>query len=116
MYHHQTPDLALEEMYKWGREIAVKYDIVGLATSQISNEGDGLQFPTMGMLKDSKTGKQGACDFQLMIGSSNDPMLQNFRYIGLPKNKLRREGGRSDPRATVKFNHGTARYEDIGEE
>ena len=109
-------DLMLEQMYDWGREAAVKHDFVGLATSQISNEGDGEMFPTLGMLKDSKTGKQGACDFQLMIGSSNDPMLQNFRYIGLPKNKLRREGGRSDPRATVRFNHGTARYEDIGEE
>ena len=106
-------DLALEEMYKWGREIAVKYDIVGLATSQISNEGDGLQFPTMGMLKDSKTGKQGACDFMIMIGSSNDPNLGGLRYISCPKNKLRREGAVGDPRATVAFKPQIARFEDI---
>lgn len=106
-------DLGLEEMYKWGREIAVKYDCIGIATSQISNEGDGMQFPTLGMLKDSKTGKQGACDFQLMIGASNDPGLQGLRYIGLPKNKLRREGAAGDPRATVAFNPMIARFEDV---
>lgn len=106
-------DLQLEEMYSWGREIAVKYDLVGLATSQISNEGDGLQFPTLGMLKDSKTGKQGACDFQLMIGASNDVNLAGYRYIGLPKNKLRREGEAGDPRATVNFKPQIARFDDV---
>jgi replicative DNA helicase len=69
-------------------------------------------FPTLSSLKDSKTGKQGACDFQLMIGASNDPGLQSMRYIGLPKNKLRREGASGDPRATVQFNPMIARYED----
>lgn len=106
-------DLGLERMYQWGRELAVKHGHAGLATSQISNEGDGLQFPTLGMLKDSKTGKQGACDFQLMIGASNDPGLAGVRYLGMPKNKLRREGAAPDPRATVKYDPQRARYEDI---
>lgn len=106
-------DLGLERMYQWGRELAVKHGHAGLATSQISNEGDGLQFPTLGMLKDSKTGKQGACDFQLMIGASNDPGLASVRYIGMPKNKLRREGAAPDPRATVKYEPERARYSDI---
>jgi replicative DNA helicase len=106
-------DLGLERMYQWGRELAVKHGHAGIATSQISNEGDGLQFPTMSMLKDSKTGKQGACDFMIMIGASNDPGLQNVRYIGTPKNKLRREGASPDPRATVKYDPQRARYEDI---
>lgn len=105
-------DLILEEMYKWARERAVKYDSINLATSQISNEGDGLQFPTLGMLKDSKTGKQGACDFQMMIGASNDPNLQHSRFIGLPKNKLRREGAPGDPKAEVMFKGDIARYEE----
>lgn len=106
-------DLGLEKMYQWARELAVKYDHVGLATSQISNDGDGLQFPTMGMLKDSKTGKQGACDFMLMIGASNDPGLQGVRYLGMPKNKIRREGAPQDPRATVQYSPQKARFEDI---
>lgn len=106
-------DLGLERMYQWGRELAVKYDAIGLATSQISNDGDGLQFPTLGMLKDSKTGKQGACDFQLMIGASNDPGYNNVRWLSLPKNKLRVDTGPSDPRATVKYEPMRARYVDM---
>ena len=109
----ERTDLGLEAMYDWGRELGVKYDMIGLATSQISNEGDGLQFPTLGMLKDSKTGKQGACDFQLMIGASNDPNLGGQRYLSLPKNKLRREGAGGDPRATVNFQPEIARFSDI---
>lgn len=106
-------DLMLEQMYQWGRERSVKYDCIGFGTSQISNDGDGLQFPTLGMLKDSKTGKQGACDFQLMIGASNDVSLAGSRFISLPKNKLRRPDGASDPRAEVIFDGTRARYRDI---
>lgn len=106
-------DLALEQMYQWARELCVKYDCAGIGTSQISVDGDGMQFPTLSMLKDSKTGKQGACDFQLMIGAANDPGLARVRFLGLPKNKLRREGGDADPRATVKYEPEIARYSDI---
>jgi replicative DNA helicase len=106
-------DLMLEEMYKWARTISVKHGLIGLATSQISNEGDGMQYPTLGMLKDSKTGKQGACDFMLMIGASNDPNLLNVRYLGLPKNKLRRQGAPGDCRAIVGYNPERVRYNDI---
>lgn len=107
-------DLQLEEMYKWARERCVKYECIGIAASQISNEGDGMQYPTLGMLKDSKTGKQGACDFQLMIGASNDLNLQYSRFIGLPKNKLRREDMPGDPHAEVMFKPNIARFEDLG--
>lgn len=106
-------DLALEEMYSWAREKSVKYDAIGLATSQISNEGDNLAFPSMGMLKDSKTGKQGACDFMVMIGSLNAPEYAGTRYIGTPKNKLRREGAEACPRATVAFKPQIARFDDL---
>lgn len=106
-------DLMLEHMYQWARERSVKYDAVGLATSQISADGEGLQFPTLSMLKDSKTGKQGACDFQLMIGAVNDTNLQYSRYLSLPKNKLRRDGGISDPQCEVQFKPTISRYEDV---
>lgn len=105
-------DLALEKMYQWGRDMAVKYDAAGIATSQISADGAGLQFPQDHMLKDSKTGKQGACDFILMIGASDDPGYERSRFIGLPKNKLRREGGDNDPKAMVTYKPEIARYED----
>ena len=106
-------DLGLEKMYQWARELAVQYDHAAIATSQISADGEGMQFPSQSMLKDSKTGKQGACDFIIMAGASNDPGLQGLRYIGLTKNKLRREGKPSDPRATVKYEPQKARYSDI---
>ena len=70
-------------------------------------------WPTLGMLKDSKTGKQGACDFMLMIGASNDPNLNGVRYLGMPKNKLRRPGAPGDPRATVNYDPERVRYSDI---
>lgn len=106
-------DLQLEEMYKWARERAVKYNCVVLATSQISVEGENKQYPPMSALKDSKTGKQGACDFLLMIGAVDDPNLEYSRYLSLPKNKLRRDGAQGDPHAEVQFKPMTARYEDI---
>jgi len=106
-------DLQLEEMYKWARTISVKHNLIGIATSQISNDGEGLQYPPQGCLKDSKTGKQGACDWILMIGASNDPNLNNVRYLGLPKNKLRRQGAPGDPRAIVGYNPERVRYNDL---
>lgn len=105
-------DLALEQMYQWARMCAVNLNHAGIATSQISADGDGEMFPTLGQLKDSKTGKQGACDWQMMIGASNDPGLTSLRYISLPKNKLRLEGASGDPRATVQFKPEIARYVD----
>lgn len=109
-------DLKLESMYQWARERSVKYECIGIATSQISNDGDGLMFPTLGMLKDSKTGKQGACDFQIMIGASNDPMLAGSRYISLPKNKLRLPDSNGNPLAEVRFDATRSRFMDLLEE
>ena len=105
-------DLALEQMYDWARERCVKYNMIGIATSQISNEGDGLMYPTLGMLKDSKTGKQGACDFQLMMGSSNEQILSTMRYFSLPKNKLTKPDGNKNLRAEMYFNADNSRFHD----
>lgn len=108
-------DERLEQLYAHCRNLAVNMNHAGIASSQISVEGDGEMFPGQSMLKDSKTGKQGACDWIMMIGASNDPNLGSMRYIGLPKNKLRREGERGDPRATVQFKPEIARYIDSDE-
>ena len=104
-------DQQLEALYQWARERGVKYDTVIMASSQISTIGEGLAYPTQTMLKDSGTGKQGACDFITMIGAKNEPGFENLRYIGCPKNKLRREGTKSDPACAVAFNADIARYE-----
>ena len=109
-YGSARTDQILEGMYQWARVLGVRFGCPVLATSQISNEGDGMQFPTLGMLKDSKTGKQGACDFQLMLGKSNDPCMQASRFVGLPKNKLHVEGFDKDPRCEVFFDSIRGRY------
>lgn len=99
----QRTDQLLEAMYQWARVLGVKYDTPVIATSQISADGDGVQFPTLPMLKDSKTGKQGAADAIITVGAVNDQFYQNSRFIGLTKNKLRREGAPQSPNAEIVF-------------
>lgn len=103
-------DQLLEAMYQWARVIAVKHNCVVIAFSQISADGDGMAYPTLSMLKDSKTGKQGAADFIITLGASNDPVLEGIRYIGCTKNKLVRDGERKDPRSEVIFDGPRGRY------
>lgn len=90
----QRTDQLLEAMYQWARFMGVKYDTAVIANSQVSADGDGIQFPTLPMLKDSKTGKQGAADVILVGGAVNDPMLANSRYFGTTKNKRARTGSK----------------------
>ncbi|AOJ42694.1 helicase DnaB [Burkholderia lata] len=99
----QRTDQLLEAQYQWARLMAVKYDTPIIATSQISADGDGLQYPTLPMLKDSKTGKQGAADAIITLGASNDPFYASSRWIGMTKNKLRRQGAPQSPQAEVMF-------------
>lgn len=106
----QRTDQLLEAMYQWARLMAVKHDCAVMANSQISADGDGMQWPTLPMLKDSKTGKQGAADLIITIGAVNDPMLENSRYIGTTKNKKRRTGFASSPMQEVIFDGGRSRY------
>lgn len=104
----QRTDQLLEAMYQWARVQAVKHDCVVLATSQISADGDNLAYPSLPMLKDSKTGKQGAADFILTLGALDD--FPNSRYLGLTKNKLARENGPKNPKAEVLFDGTRGRY------
>ena len=106
----QRTDQLLEEMYKWGRNLSVKLDVPALATSQISADGDGLSYPTLAMLKDSKTGKQGAAEFIITVGALNEITMQGSRFIGMTKNKLHKEGGPRDPRCEVIFDGLRGRY------
>lgn len=106
----QRTDQLLEAMYQWGRMMGVKHDCAVMATSQISADGDGQQWPTLPMLKDSKTGKQGAADVIITIGTVNDEMLDKSRYIGTTKNKKVRTGVPASPRTEVLFDGDRGRY------
>lgn len=101
-------DQILETMYQWARGLGVKHDCAMLATSQVSQDGEGLKFPTLGMLKDSKTGKQGACDFVMMIGCEDKN--SDRRYISTPKNKLTVSTGKVSPNCEVYFDLHRSRY------
>lgn len=106
----QRTDQMLEAMYGGARNWAVKYDFVGMAASQLSADAENVPYPPQSALKDSKTGKQGACDFIITGGRLNDPAMDKFRYIGVPKNKLHLPGGKRDPRIEVMFDAETARF------
>lgn len=106
----QRTDQILEAMYQWGRVRGVKYGCPVIATSQISADGDGLQYPTLSMLKDSKTGKQGACDAIITIGAVNDQALERSRYIGCTKNKLVPTGAPKSPQQEMFFDGARGRY------
>jgi hypothetical protein len=108
----QRTDQLLEEMYKWGRNSCVKRDFFGVATSQLSADAQGVPYPPQSALKDSKTGKQGACDFIITGGKLDDPAMDGVRYLGAPKNKLHRTGGPRDPRCEVLFDPERARVSD----
>lgn len=102
-------DQRLEQMYQWYRELGVQYQCPTFASSQISNEGVGLMFPSENMLKESKTGKQGACDGILMIGSSDDPLRAQYRGLSFPKEKHKLEG-KEHMRAEVVFDADRGAY------
>jgi replicative DNA helicase len=105
-------DQLLESMYQRARVWAVKYDCAVIATSQLSGEADNVTFPTLAMLANSKTGKAGAADFVLMLGRTNADGLENTRFVSLPKNKKRRDGGKQDPKMQVYFNGPCALFTD----
>lgn len=110
----QRTDQMLEAMYQWGRDLAVRFDCPVIATSQISADGDGLPFPTLSMLKDSKTGKQGAADAIITLGAKNEKAFENLRFIGLTKNKLALEGRPKSPHAELVLDGPAGRYLEAG--
>lgn len=108
-------DERLERLYQWARESAVIYDFLSVPTSQVSAEGADMQWIPESFLKDSKTGKQGACDIILTIGTSNKPGFENSRFVYLPKTKSTPvEGFPADCRTEVFFDTKTSSFYEGG--
>ncbi len=104
-------DERLEALYQWARGCAVKYDFLSLPTSQVSVEGHGLQWIPQSALKNSKVGKQGACDAIITIGRDPDPRYETSRFMYIPKTKFTPADGHSASCQTeVVFDAPTARY------
>jgi replicative DNA helicase len=106
----QRTDQLLEAMYQWARVIGVKHQCWVIACSQVSADGENLCYPTLSMLKDSKTGKQGAADFILTVGYN--PEYSTTRFLGLTKNKLHRTGAPKQLKAEAIFDGERSRYVD----
>lgn len=103
-------DQVLESMYQWARDLAVLHDCPIIATSQTSGDAEGMAYPLMGMLKDSKTGKQGACDAIITMGESLSDGMASVRFIGQTKNKLQLEGKPKSCRAELILKSATGRF------
>lgn len=112
----QRLDLRLEALYGKARIMNVQYGMIGIATSQISSEGANEMYPGQSMLKDSKTGKQGACEAILMLGSvETDAAYVNTRWISAPKNKLRRPRSKQ-LQSQITFDRDRSLFYDIGDD
>jgi len=104
-------DQRLEMLYQWARESSVIYDFLSLPTSQVSVEGADTQWIPDSALKDSKTGKQGACDAILTIGTDPRQGFEKSRFMYFPKTKSEPlPGAFADCRTEVIFNAATANY------
>lgn len=109
-------DLRLEELYKWARESAVIYDFLSIPTSQISVAGEGVAWCDQSMLKDSKVGKQGACDAILMMGAKNGPEWAYSRFMYIPKTKQAPlPGHRADCTQEVQFDGDRCQFIEVME-
>jgi replicative DNA helicase len=106
-------DQVKEALYQWARGMAVKYDFVAIATSQLSHEGCNQEYPGMDFLKDSRIAKQGAADLIIIIGTKKDPGFESIRYISTPKNKRKITGVPKYVRAAAAFDEDTGRFYDM---
>ncbi len=82
----EREDLRLGKVYKWGRDKAAQYGPV-IAVSQATGP-DYQKYIPMSDLRGSKTDKAGEADAIITIGKTDEPGMQNKRFLHVPKNKL----------------------------
>ncbi len=90
-----TVDMRFEYLYQWGREMAIEHNHFALGLSQMNGEAEGMEYPTLNMLKGSTTAKQGACDVIIMGGRGD--ISDTSRYLSTPKNKSELRDPDADP-------------------
>lgn len=86
-FQNDREDLRLGAIYIWARELAKRFcPIIGVC--QAGADAEGLEFPSMGEVSNSKTSKTAEADWILGIGSKNVRGTEFVRGISIPKNKL----------------------------
>lgn len=109
-------EVMLGQKYRWGREMALKFNIPVIAITQAAASGEGKKFLNMNDVEEAKTQKQKHADWILGIG--RDPDNEEMRYFHTSKDKLPLIG---DKQADMRHGFGEAvlkgdlrRYYDVG--
>ena len=96
------------KLYNWAREIAKTYNVPFIAVHQAASEAEGEMWIQQNQLYGNKTGAPGEIDVSIMLGKSNEPHLENMRYLYFPKNKSpggpRFDPSRREGRYELEFN------------
>lgn len=100
-----------KQLFKWYRRMANKWDCAIIGVSQGVGDAENKKFLKLSDIYGSRVAIQGALDYAIGIGrKTDDPTLEETRYIHVPKNKLHDgDGGRF----TVHFDRIRARWEEI---
>ena len=77
----------LERLFQTAREWS-KEAAPLLTVSQLDNQAEGKQYPTMDMLYESKTAVQGECDVIINIGAVPGSVPTYARWLNIVKNKM----------------------------
>lgn len=92
----------MKQLFKWYRRLANQYECGILGVSQGVGDAENTKWLKLSDIYGSRIAIQGALDYAIGIGRKvDDIVLENQRYINIPKNKLYGgEGGK----LTVNFN------------
>lgn len=93
------------------RNIAKKYNAVGISVTQAGDSAEGKAVLEMGDVDNSNTGIPGACDVLLGVGGTPEQKAMGIRVMSLSKNKL---GGIHD-NFPVRFNQWISKYASLKE-
>lgn len=100
-----------KQLFKYYRRMANKWDCAIIGVSQGVGDAENKKFLKLSDIYGSRVAIQGALDYAIGIGrKTDDPTLEETRYIHVPKNKLHDgDGGRF----TCHFDRIRARWEEI---
>lgn len=108
---------ALTKLYRWGRDIAKRYNAIVIACHQADTSAEGEKYMTQQQLFGSKTELQGEFDFHIAIGKTVDASSATTRYLSTCKNKQPDSAGmdplmREGPLGEVAFDGDIATFRD----
>jgi len=86
--HKERDTNYFEEVSKWSRNIAIEFNCPVFTAAQLSESGDNKKIVDMTHIYFSKTGTPAALDGAVLIGSTNDPNDDGYRWINIAKNKF----------------------------